>query len=120
MLTTVNTAPMVRFCASVVCSPTTGKIIIVRHDGDAVADDHVGDGLYQRHETRLFHAAVLRFHAGSGLASMLVVAVGAVSSSLSRSVLTCAKVRPSPSRIASRPVSVSTAEQKPTKGGVRP
>jgi hypothetical protein len=28
MLTSVNTAPIVRFCASVVCSPKTGKIRI--------------------------------------------------------------------------------------------
>ena len=28
MLTTVNTAPIFRFCASVVCSPKTGKISI--------------------------------------------------------------------------------------------
>jgi hypothetical protein len=28
----------------------------LRDDGDAVADDHVGDGLGHRHEARLLHA----------------------------------------------------------------
>ena len=59
MLTTVNTTPIFRFCASVVCSPEDREDQDLRNDGDAVADRHVGDSLHQRHGPALLHRAPL-------------------------------------------------------------
>src|SRR5690606_29347364 len=69
--------------------PEDGEDEDLGHYRDPVADDHVGDRLNQRHGSGLLHAA------SSWLSS----------TPPSRSTLTSAKVRPSPSRIASLPVS---------------
>jgi class 3 adenylate cyclase len=75
------------------------------HHRNTIAHAHIGQCFDERHEARLHHAATFRRRDALGAGASGTVASALALPAPSRSVFTCAKVRLSPSKMASRPVS---------------